>query len=148
MFFNFAQLGIYRNKPSRDMSCLEELRVEGKMGPDGVVIDCGSVFFEEVAEESGGVLENLKPLACELRSTLFPIRDGDIFTGTFHDHDRMYDGRSRRSIGQLAFREKRSRQMHKEARTGSQDCGRFVDGFLSFLFAYKGLVETVLYRGQ
>jgi hypothetical protein len=31
-------------------------------------------------------------LARELRSVLFPIRDGDIFTGTFHDHDIMYDG--------------------------------------------------------
>jgi hypothetical protein len=36
--------------------------------------------------------------------------------------------------------------MHKEARTGSQDCGRFVDGFFSFLFAYKGLGKTVLYN--
>jgi hypothetical protein len=31
-------------------------------------------------------------LARELRSVLFPIRDGDIFTGTFHDNDIMYDG--------------------------------------------------------
>ncbi|KAG9245612.1 hypothetical protein BJ878DRAFT_533795 [Calycina marina] len=36
--------------------------------------------------------ENLKPLARELRSALFPIRDGDISTGTFLDHDIMYDG--------------------------------------------------------
>jgi len=31
-------------------------------------------------------------LAHELRSALFPIRDRDIFTGTFHDNDIMYDG--------------------------------------------------------
>jgi hypothetical protein len=35
--------------------------------------------------------ENLKPLARELRSALFPIRDRDIFIGTFHDHSIMYD---------------------------------------------------------
>jgi hypothetical protein len=29
--------------------------------------------------------------------------------------------------------------MYKKARTRSQDCGRFVDEFLSFLFANKGL---------
>jgi len=28
----------------------------------------------------------------EFRSTSFPIRDGDIFTGTFHHHSIMYDG--------------------------------------------------------
>ena len=31
-------------------------------------------------------------LLYHLTSTLFPIRDGDIFTGTFHDRDIMYDG--------------------------------------------------------
>lgn len=36
--------------------------------------------------------ENLKPLARELRSILFLIKNEDIFTGTFHDHDIMYDG--------------------------------------------------------
>jgi hypothetical protein len=36
--------------------------------------------------------ENLKPLARELRTALFPIRDRDIFIGIFHDHDIMYDG--------------------------------------------------------
>jgi len=36
--------------------------------------------------------ENLKQLARELRSALFPIRDGAIFTGTFHDNNIMYDG--------------------------------------------------------
>ena len=34
---------------------------------------------------------NLKFLAHELRSTLFQIRDGDIFMGTFHDYHIMYD---------------------------------------------------------
>ncbi len=31
-------------------------------------------------------------MAHELRSALFPIRDGDIFTGTLQDHSIMYDG--------------------------------------------------------
>ena len=52
----------------------------------------GKNRFENVIAEFAPKFENLKPLARELRSTLFPIRDGDIFTGTFHDHDIMYDG--------------------------------------------------------
>ena len=48
----------------------------------------GKNRFENVIAE----FENLKPLVRELRSALLPIRDGDIFTGTFHDHDIMYDG--------------------------------------------------------
>ena len=36
--------------------------------------------------------ENLKPLAGEIRRVLFSVMDGAIFTGTFHDHDIMYDG--------------------------------------------------------
>jgi len=28
----------------------------------------------------------------EFRSTSFPIRDGDIFTGTFYHYSIMYDG--------------------------------------------------------
>jgi serine/threonine protein kinase len=48
--------------------------------------------FENVIAEFAPEFENLKPLARELRSVLFPIRDGDIFTGTFHDHSIMYDG--------------------------------------------------------
>jgi hypothetical protein len=48
--------------------------------------------FEKIIAEFAPKFENLKPLARELRSILFPIRDGDIFTGTFHDSDIMYDG--------------------------------------------------------
>jgi hypothetical protein len=48
--------------------------------------------FETVIAEFSPKFESLKPLARELRTALFPIRDGDIFTGTFHDHDIMYDG--------------------------------------------------------
>jgi hypothetical protein len=48
--------------------------------------------FENVIVEFAPKFENLKPLACELRHVLFPIRDGAIFTGTFHDLDIMYDG--------------------------------------------------------
>lgn len=52
----------------------------------------GKNRFENVIAEFAPEFENLKPLACELRSALFPIRDRDIFTGTFHDNDIMYDG--------------------------------------------------------
>ena len=51
----------------------------------------GKNRFENVIAEFAPKFENLKPLARELRSALFPIRDGDIFTGTFHDHHIMYD---------------------------------------------------------
>ena len=51
----------------------------------------GKNRFENVIAEFAPEFENLKPLARELRSALFPIRDGDIFTGTFHDHSIMYD---------------------------------------------------------
>ena len=46
----------------------------------------GKNRFENVIAEFAPKFENLKSLARELRSALFPIRDGDIFTGTFHDH--------------------------------------------------------------
>ncbi|KAH7304358.1 hypothetical protein BKA65DRAFT_610906 [Rhexocercosporidium sp. MPI-PUGE-AT-0058] len=48
--------------------------------------------FKTVIAEFSPKFENLKPLARELRTALFPIRDGDIFTGTFHDHNIIYDG--------------------------------------------------------
>jgi hypothetical protein len=48
--------------------------------------------FENVIVEFAPKFENLKPLTRELRHVLFPIRDGVIFTGTFHDHDIMYNG--------------------------------------------------------
>ncbi|KAM3074531.1 hypothetical protein ACMFMF_006537 [Clarireedia jacksonii] len=48
--------------------------------------------FEKIIVEFAPKFENLKPLARELRHILFPIRDGAIFTGTFHDHSIMYDG--------------------------------------------------------
>jgi hypothetical protein len=54
--------------------------------------DIGKNRFENIIIEFAPKFENLKPLARELRSTLFLIRDRDIFTGTFHDHNIMYDG--------------------------------------------------------
>ncbi|KAG9231374.1 hypothetical protein BJ875DRAFT_506723 [Amylocarpus encephaloides] len=48
--------------------------------------------FENIIAEFAPNFDNLKQLARELRSTLFPIRDGAIFTGTFHDNHIMYDG--------------------------------------------------------
>jgi hypothetical protein len=52
----------------------------------------GKNRFENVIVEFAPKFENLKPLARELRYILFLIRDGAIFTGTFHDHDIIYDG--------------------------------------------------------
>lgn len=52
----------------------------------------GKTRFENIIAEFAPKFENLKPLVRELRSTLFPIRDRDNFTGIFHDHDIMYDG--------------------------------------------------------
>ncbi|KAH6718315.1 hypothetical protein BKA61DRAFT_599443 [Leptodontidium sp. MPI-SDFR-AT-0119] len=52
----------------------------------------GKNRFENIIMEFAPKFENLKPLARELRSALLPIRDGDIFTGSFHDYDIMYDG--------------------------------------------------------
>jgi hypothetical protein len=48
--------------------------------------------FKNVIVEFTPTFENLKPLARELRHILFPIRDGAIFIGTFHDHHIIYDG--------------------------------------------------------
>ncbi|KAH8598614.1 hypothetical protein B0O99DRAFT_700240 [Bisporella sp. PMI_857] len=48
--------------------------------------------FENVVVEFAPNFENLKPLARELRYVRFPITEGAIFTGTFHDHNIVYDG--------------------------------------------------------
>ncbi|KAI9799669.1 MAG: hypothetical protein M1825_004404 [Sarcosagium campestre] len=64
----------------------------------------GKNRFEKVIAKFAPKFENLKQLARELRSTLFPLRDEDIFTGTLHDHDIMYDGMItafNRAIGHL-----------------------------------------------
>ncbi|KAH9204647.1 hypothetical protein DL95DRAFT_319075, partial [Leptodontidium sp. 2 PMI_412] len=54
--------------------------------------DMGKNRFENIIVEFAPKFENLKPLTRYLRSTLFLIRDGDIFTGTFYDHNITYDG--------------------------------------------------------
>jgi hypothetical protein len=48
--------------------------------------------FENVIAEFAPMFDELKQLARDLRRVLFPIRDGAIFTGTFQDHNIMYDG--------------------------------------------------------
>jgi Fungal protein kinase len=48
--------------------------------------------FENVVSEFAPKFEELKKLARELRTVLFPIKDGAIFTGTFRDCDIMYNG--------------------------------------------------------
>ena len=71
----------------------------GHMGKNG---------FEDIITEFAPKFEELKQLARELRSVLFPIKDGGIFTGTFRDHDIMYDGMINafgRSIGRLGKEE-------------------------------------------
>jgi hypothetical protein len=54
--------------------------------------DMGKNQFENVIAEFAPMFKDLKPLARELRTVMFPIRDGDIFTGTFRNSDIMYDG--------------------------------------------------------
>lgn len=48
--------------------------------------------FENVVLEFAPKFEELKRLARELRSVLFPIEDGAIFTGTYRDRGIMYNG--------------------------------------------------------
>lgn len=47
--------------------------------------------FKNVIVESTPQFDSLKQLARELRSILFLIRDGAIFTGTFRDNSIIYD---------------------------------------------------------
>ena len=48
--------------------------------------------FENIIMKFAPKFENFKPLARELRHVIFPIIDEAVFTGTFHNHDIMYDG--------------------------------------------------------
>lgn len=48
--------------------------------------------FEDIITEFAPKFEELKQLAREFRNILFPIKDGAIFTGTFRDHNIIYDG--------------------------------------------------------
>ncbi|KAF4631947.1 hypothetical protein G7Y89_g6189 [Cudoniella acicularis] len=64
--------------------------------------------FGDIITEFTPKFEELKQLARELRSVLFPIKDGAIFTGTFRDHDIMYDrmiNAFSRTIGRLGKEE-------------------------------------------
>ena len=45
--------------------------------------------------------DSLRQLARRLRSSLFLIRDGAVFIGTFRDHNIMYDWMISREIGGL-----------------------------------------------
>ncbi|KAH6667704.1 hypothetical protein B0J14DRAFT_658488 [Halenospora varia] len=65
--------------------------------------------FKDIIAEFAPKFEGRKQLARELRSVLFPIKDGAIFTGTFRDHDIMYDGMINafsRTIGRLGKEER------------------------------------------
>ena len=56
------------------------------MNPDGVL---------RILNEFSKEFEHLEGLAKELRELLFPIQDGELFTGTDMDQDgvnRLYDG--------------------------------------------------------
>jgi hypothetical protein len=48
--------------------------------------------FKDIAAEFAPRFENLATLAHKLRNLFFPIRDGAIFTGAFHDNGIIYDG--------------------------------------------------------
>lgn len=48
--------------------------------------------FEHIIAEFAPQFENQKQLARDLRSALFPTREGERFTGTFRDHNIMYNG--------------------------------------------------------
>ena len=64
--------------------------------------------FEDIITEFAPKFEDLKQLAQELQSVLFPIKDGAIFTSTFRDYDIMYDGMINafsRGIGRLGKEE-------------------------------------------
>ena len=52
----------------------------------------GQNGFKDIITEFVPKFEELKQLARELRSVLFPIKYGAIFTGKFRDYDIMYDG--------------------------------------------------------
>jgi hypothetical protein len=72
------------------------------------VTDRYKTGFEDIITEFEPKFEGLWQLARELRSVLFPIKDGAIFTGTFRDHDIMYDGMINafsRAIGRLGKEE-------------------------------------------
>ena len=51
-----------------------------------------STRFENIIGEFAPTFQILKPLALELPSTVFPIGDGELFTGAFEDHNTVYDG--------------------------------------------------------
>lgn len=46
--------------------------------------------FKEIIAEFPTQFESLKILAEKLRDILFPIREGSLFTGTYHDPDKLY----------------------------------------------------------
>jgi hypothetical protein len=63
-----------------------------------------------IVVQFAAIFDELKPLlvARDLRNALFPIRDGAIFTGTFRDHNIMYDrmiNAFSRAIGRLGKEE-------------------------------------------
>ena len=79
--------------------------------------------FEDIITEFALKFKDLKELARELRSVLFPIKDGAIFTGTFRDHDIMYDGMINvfgRGIGRLGKEEQPN--CIGEAKSGYRHC--------------------------
>ena len=51
----------------------------------------GKNQFKNIIAEFAPEFKNLKPLARELRSALFLIKDRDIFIGTFHDYSIIYN---------------------------------------------------------
>ena len=46
--------------------------------------------FRNILDEFPREFDVLKDIAEELRKTLFPVRDGTIFRGTYRDHNKLY----------------------------------------------------------
>ena len=81
--------------------------------------------FQSIIAAFAPKFKNLGRLACDLRDVLFLKDGGGPFTGTFEDPNIMYNGMIIAFDRAYAIWKKRTRQMRKEARTRSQDCGWF-----------------------
>lgn len=73
----------------------------------------GKKPFERILAEFAPKFNNVKPLARELRSVLFPFRDDDHFVGTLNEHEIMYDGMDMAFNTAIGRWERRNRQWHR-----------------------------------
>jgi hypothetical protein len=97
MYIRYSYKGTGRQKPNKPIKLKTNILQGWYTGMYTEIANTkqgymGKNRFENVIAEFASKFENLKLLAHKLQSTLFLIRDGDIFTGTFHNHDIMYNG--------------------------------------------------------